>query len=61
MFRQAYQNGKDCGKGSEWTDNISMVQDAHAFLQVLDGTDGTTAYPQFQVADFRADDRHFAI
>lgn len=38
-----------------------MVQDAHAFLQVLNGTDGTTADPQFRVVDFRADDRHFAI
>ena len=40
---------------------VILGQDAHAFLQVLDGVDGTTAYLQFPVADFRADDRHFAI
>lgn len=40
---------------------VILGKDAHAFLQVLDGVDGTTAYLQFPVADFRADDRHFAI
>lgn len=38
-----------------------LGQDAHAFLQVLDGVDGTTAYIKFPTDDFRADDRHFAI
>ncbi len=38
---------------------VILGQDAHAFLQVLDGVDGTTAYLQFPVADFRADDRAF--
>lgn len=40
---------------------IILGQDAHAFLQVLDGVDGTTAYLRFPVTDFRADDRRFAI
>ena len=40
---------------------VILGQDAHAFLQVLDGVDGTTAYLKFPVQDFRADDRHFAI
>lgn len=40
---------------------VILGEDAHAFLQVLDGVDGTTAYLQFPVADFQADDRHFAI
>lgn len=40
---------------------IILGQDAHSFVQVLDGVDGTTAYLKFPVADFTADDRHFAI
>jgi tocopherol cyclase len=40
---------------------VILGQDAHAFVQVLDGVDGTTAYPMFPVTDFRAYDRHFAI
>lgn len=40
---------------------IILGQDAHAFLQVLDGVDGTTAYLKFPVLDFRADDQHFAV
>jgi tocopherol cyclase len=40
---------------------VFLGQDAHAFLQVLDGVDGTTAYPEFPVQDFRADDGRFAI
>jgi tocopherol cyclase len=40
---------------------VILGQDAHAFLQVLDGVEGTTAYLKFPVQDFRADDRHFAI
>ncbi|HEX7556886.1 MAG TPA: tocopherol cyclase family protein, partial [Leptolinea sp.] len=38
-----------------------LGKDAHAFVQVLDGVDGTTAYLKFPFADFRADDRRFAI
>ena len=40
---------------------VILGQDAHAFLQVLDGVDGTTAYLKFPFTDFRADDQHFAI
>ena len=40
---------------------VILGQDAHAFVQVLDGVDGTTAYLRFPVADFLADDQHFAI
>jgi hypothetical protein len=40
---------------------VILGQDAHAFLQVLDGVDGTTTYYKFPFADFRADDRHFAV
>jgi tocopherol cyclase len=40
---------------------VILGQDGHAFLQVLDGVDGTTAYLKFPVQDFQADDRHFAI
>lgn len=38
-----------------------LGQDAHAFVQVLDGVDGTTSYIKFPVKDFQADDRTFAI
>ena len=40
---------------------VILGQDAHAFLQVLDGVDGTTAYLKFPFQDFRADDRRFAL
>lgn len=40
---------------------VILGQEAHAFVQVLDGVDGTTAYHIFQVEDFRADDRRFAL
>lgn len=40
---------------------VILGHDTHAFVQVLDGTDGTTAYLKFPFADFRADDRRFAI
>ena len=40
---------------------VILGQDAHAFLQVLDGADGTTAYLKFPFADFHADDQHFAV
>ena len=40
---------------------VILGHDAHAFLQVLDGVDGTTAYLKFPVQDFRADDQNFAI
>ena len=40
---------------------VILGQDAHAFLQVLDGVNGTTAYLKFPVQDFRADDRRFAL
>jgi len=40
---------------------VILGQDAHAFVQVLDGVDGTTAYLRFPAADFLADDRHFSI
>lgn len=38
-----------------------LGQDAHAFVQVLDGVDGTTSYIKFPVQDFQADDRTFSI
>ena len=31
---------------------VILGQDAHAFLQVLDGVDGTTAYLKFPIAGF---------
>lgn len=40
---------------------IIQGKDAHAFIQVLDGVDGTTAYPEFPLSDFRADNDHFAV
>jgi len=40
---------------------VILGQDAHAFVQVLDGVDGTSAYLRFPVTDFLADDRHFSI
>ena len=40
---------------------VILGQDTHAFVQVLDGTDGTTAYLKFPSTDSRADDWRFAI
>jgi hypothetical protein len=40
---------------------VILGQDTHAFLQVLDGVDGTSAYIKFPFTDFRADARLFAI
>lgn len=40
---------------------IFLGQDAHAFVQVLDGVEGTTAYIKFPTTDFRADEQRFAI
>lgn len=40
---------------------VILGQDEHAFVQVLDGVDGMTAYLKFPLHEFQADDRHFAI
>jgi hypothetical protein len=40
---------------------VILGQDAHAFVQVLDGVDGSTAYHTFPLQNFWADDRSFAI
>jgi len=40
---------------------VILGQDAHAFIQVLDGTDGSTAYHTFPVDQFQADPRRFAL
>ncbi len=40
---------------------VILGQDAHSFVQVLDGVDGTTAYLKFPFQDFRADHRRFAL
>ncbi len=40
---------------------VILGNDTHAFIQVLDGTEGTTAYLKFPFTDFQADDRRFAI
>ena len=40
---------------------VILGQDGHAFLQVMNGVDGTTAYLEFPLTDFRADDRKFSI
>ena len=40
---------------------VILGQDAHAFVQVLDGVDGSTAYHTFPFLHFWADDRSFAI
>ena len=34
---------------------------AEAFVQVLDGITGSTAYHRFPLSDFRADPRHFDV
>ena len=40
---------------------VILGQDAHAFVQVLDGVEGTTAYVKFPMAEFRAEERRFDI
>jgi tocopherol cyclase len=40
---------------------VILGQDAHSFVQVLDGVDGSTAYHIFPFEDFRANDRSFAL
>jgi hypothetical protein len=40
---------------------VILGQDAHAFVQVLDGADGTTAYHTFPLPDFQADPKRFAL
>jgi tocopherol cyclase len=40
---------------------VILGQDAHSFVQVLDGVDGSTAYHTFPFEHFRADDRSFAL
>ncbi|PKO00461.1 MAG: hypothetical protein CVU42_04645 [Chloroflexi bacterium HGW-Chloroflexi-4] len=40
---------------------VILGNEAQAFLQVLDGVNGTSAYVKFPFEDFRADDRHFSI
>jgi hypothetical protein len=40
---------------------VILGQGAHAFVQVLDGVDGTTAYHTFPFQDFQADNQRFAI
>jgi tocopherol cyclase len=40
---------------------VILGRDAHAFVQVLDGVDGTTAYIRFPSRDFQADGRRFAL
>ena len=40
---------------------IFLGQNAHSFVQVLDGVEGTTAYIKYPTEDFQADDRRFAI
>lgn len=40
---------------------VILGQEAHAFVQVFDGVDGTTAYHTFPYEDFRANDRRFAL
>ena len=40
---------------------VILGQDAHSFVQVLDGVSGETAYIKFPLQEFRADDRRFSI
>lgn len=40
---------------------VILGQEAHSFVQVLDGVDGTTAYHTFPFEHFQADDRSFAL
>lgn len=40
---------------------VILGQDAHAFVQVLDGVAGSTAYVKYPMADFQAEKSRFAI
>lgn len=40
---------------------VILGEDAHAFVQVLDGVDGTTAYHTFPIQQFKAEHLHFAL
>lgn len=40
---------------------VILGKDAHAFVQVLNGTDGTTAYHTFAFQQFQADPSRFAL
>jgi tocopherol cyclase len=40
---------------------VILGQDAHSFVQVLDGMDGSTAYHTFPFEHFPANDRRFAL
>jgi len=40
---------------------VILGDDAHAFVQVLNGTDGTTAYHTFAFQQFQADPSRFAL
>jgi tocopherol cyclase len=40
---------------------VILGQDAHAFVQVLEGVSGKASYYSFPVDDFRADRSHFAL
>ncbi|MBE0697125.1 MAG: hypothetical protein IH586_09390 [Anaerolineaceae bacterium] len=40
---------------------VILGKDAHAFVQVLDGVDGTTAYHAFPFQQFQADPSRFAL
>jgi hypothetical protein len=40
---------------------VILGHDAHSFVQVLDGVDGSTAYHMFPFEHFQANDRRFAL
>jgi hypothetical protein len=40
---------------------VILGQGAHAFIQILDGVNGNTAYLTFPYEDFRSDGRHFSL
>lgn len=40
---------------------VILGQEAHAFIQVLNGVDGTTAYQKYPVENFRADPPRFTL
>ena len=40
---------------------VILGRDAHAFIQVLDGANGTSAYHSFPLADFQADPQRFGL
>ena len=40
---------------------VILGQDAHAFVQVLDGVDGTAAYVNFPLQDFHGDAERFSV